>query len=137
MAGYSKTPLTKKLGIKAGMTIQFINPPDNILDLLAPIPEDVKVLAEGQSGKALAYVHIFTKDSAELELVLPSLKANMAQDGMVWISWPKKASKVPTDLNGGRVRELGLASGLVDVKVCAVDEIWSGHKFVYRVKDRR
>ena len=136
MAGYSKTPLTKKLGIKTGMTIQFVNPPDNILELLAPIPDGVNIFDAQESGDALAYVHIFTKDSAELELALPALKASLKKDGMLWISWPKKASKVPTDLDGGKVRELGLASGLVDVKVCAVDEIWSGHKFVYRVKDR-
>ena len=137
MAGYSKTPLTKKLGIKVGMTVQFINAPENLLELLEPLPDGVTISLGVDSSNTLPYVHIFTKDAGELELVLPTLKATLNQDGMLWISWPKKSSKVPTDLDGGKVRELGLACGLVDVKVCAVDEIWSGHKFVYRVKDRK
>lgn len=137
MAGYSKTPLAKKLGIKSGMHVYLINAPENFEEALAPLPEDVEFVTSLAAGTVTPFIHIFSKDSAELEAALPTLKSQLTMDGTLWISWPKKASKVPTDLSGGVVRELGLASGLVDVKVCAVDEIWSGHKFVYRVKDRR
>ncbi|MCA9998900.1 MAG: hypothetical protein KDE56_24225, partial [Anaerolineales bacterium] len=82
------------------------------------------------------FIHLFTVSMAELETLLPQLKAALTKDGMLWISWPKKAAKIATDLDGNRVRELGLATGLVDVKVAAVDEVWSGLKFVYRREDR-
>ncbi len=83
------------------------------------------------------YIHLFTKSKDELQTQFPILKAALAQNGLLWISWPKKASKVTTDLNENIVREIGLQNGLVDIKVCAVDEIWSGLKFVYRLKDRK
>jgi hypothetical protein len=89
------------------------------------------------SDGPLDFVQFFTKERAELEAEFPALKQAIASNGSLWISWPKKASKVATDLNENIVREVGLAHGLVDVKVCAVDEIWSGLKFVFRVKDRK
>ena len=134
MAGYSSTPLAKKLGLKAGMTAVCLNAPAHYNDLLAPVPHPITWHEQLLPG--LDFIHFFTKSQQELGEQLPLLEAALAKDGLLWISWPKKAAKVATDLNGNIVRELGLATGLVDVKVAAVDEVWSGLKFVYRVKDR-
>lgn len=134
-AGYSKTPLVKKLGIKLGFKIHFANPPDNLQSLLGELPEKTTTIVE--LNGPVDYIHFFTKSKDELQTQFPILKAALAQNGLLWISWPKKASKVMTDLDENVVRGVGLQNGLVDVKVCAVDEIWSGLKFVYRLKDRR
>ncbi len=134
-AGYSKTPLVKKLGIKLGFKIHFANPPDNLQSLLGELPEKTTTIVE--LNGPVDYIHFFTKSKDELQTQFPILKAVLAQNGLLWISWPKKASKVMTDLNENIVRDIGLQNGLVDVKVCAVDEIWSGLKFVYRLKDRK
>ncbi len=134
-AGYSKTPLVKKLGIKLGFKIHFANPPDNLQSLLGELPEKTTTIVE--LNGPVDYIHFFTKSKDELQTQFPILKAALAQNGLLWISWPKKASKVTTDLNENIVRDIGLQNGLVDVKVCAVDEIWSGLKFVYRLKDRK
>ncbi|MCH8021541.1 DUF3052 domain-containing protein [candidate division KSB1 bacterium] len=134
-AGYSKTPLVKKLGIKLGFKIHFANPPDNLQSLLGELPEKTTTIVE--LNGPVDYIHFFTKSKDELQTQFPILKAALAQNGLLWISWPKKASKVTTDLNENIVRGVGLQNGLVDVKVCAVDEIWSGLKFVYRLKDRK
>lgn len=133
MAGYSKTPLSKKLGIKAGWQVRLVNAPDNFVDELQPLPDGV-VFTDDEG--ALPFVLLFALNSAELHTHLPQLKPQIFPKGMLWIAWPKKASKVPTDLTGDVVRQTGLDAGLVDVKVCAVNQIWSGLKFVYRVKDR-
>ncbi len=123
LAGYSGTPLLQKLGIKAGMGTHLVNAPaDYPLREAGTAPYD--------------FIHFFTKEKKELLKKFPELKKKLSHSGMLWISWPKGASKVPTDLNDNVVREIGLAKGLVDVKVCAVDELWSGLKFVYRLKDR-
>ena len=135
MAGYSKKSLVNKLGIKAGYRVSFINPPRDYEQTLGELPQAVE-LADQTTGP-LDFVQIFTKERAELEAQFPTLKQAIASDGSLWISWPKKASKVKTDLNENIVREIGLKNGLVDVKVCAVDQIWSGLKFVFRVKDRK
>ena len=134
-AGYSKTPLVRKLGIKPGLKIHFSNPPDNLQSLLGELPDKTTTIVE--LNGLVDYIHIFTKSKDELQTQFPILKAGLAQNGLLWISWPKKASKVTTDLNENIVRDIGLQNGLVDVKVCAVDEIWSGLKFVYRLKDRK
>ncbi len=134
-AGYSKTPLVKKLGIKLGFKIHFANPPDNLQSLLGELPEKTTTIVE--LNGPVDYIHFFTKSKDELRTQFPILKAALAQNGPLWISWPKKASKVTTNLNENIVRDIGLQNGLVDVKVCAVDEIWSGLKFVYRLKDRK
>lgn len=128
-SGYSKRSLADKLGIKAGMRAAVLNAPDGYPSLDGV--QQVK-LADG----ALDFIHLFTNSRAELEAALPALKAALAANGMLWISWYKKSAKLPTDLDENIVREIGLAIGLVDVKVAAVDERWSGLKFVYRVKDR-
>lgn len=133
-AGYSGTPLIRKLGIKVGYAIATVNAPDNYDDLLGELPDDVRYteLSDG----SLDFVHAFYLEKAQLAVDFSRLKWALKLDGMLWISWAKKASKVPTDLTGDVVRELGLQGGLVDVKVCAVDAMWSGLKFVYRVEDR-
>lgn len=131
-AGYSATPLVKKLGIKAGYSLLLVNTPKNYLDLLGVLPADV---TEHQNGLA-DFIHLFVKDQKTLTNGLAELKLQLSKTGMLWISWPKKASKIVTDVNDRVVREAGLKAGLVDVKVCAVDETWSGLKFMYRVKDR-
>ena len=133
-AGYSGTPLVKKLGIKSGVRLMFINVPDNYGDTLGDLPPDLEVAAGLEVP--LDFIQLFTSERVELEERFPRLKAALTQNGMLWISWPKGASRVMTDLNENVVREIGLGNGLVDVKVCAVDQTWSGLKFVRRVKDR-
>ena len=134
-AGYSKKSLVDKLGIKAGHKICFANAPKNYGDTLGQLPPDVWV--EQNPAADLDFVQYFTKSQAEVEAQFPALKQAIAQTGMLWICWPKKTTKIETDVSGAVVREIGLANGLVDVKICAVDETWLGLKFVYRVKDRR
>jgi len=134
-AGYSKTPLVKKLGIKPGFKVFFANPPNNLQTLLGELPENVTLLNKPMSP--VDYIQLFTKSNEELQTQFPILKEALATNGLFWISWPKKAAKIGTDLDGNVVRDIGLKNGLVDVKVCAVDEIWSGLKFVYRLQDRK
>ncbi len=133
-AGYSGTPLAKKLGIKPGMRVVAPGAPPDYPTLLDPLPEGATLADELEADAA--FVHFFTTERAVLEARLPRLQDALAPDGILWISWPKKAAKVQTDLDSNVVRRLGLDAGLVDVKVCAVDETWSGLKFVYRLKDR-
>ena len=133
-AGYSGTPLVKKLGIKPGVRLMFINAPENYGDTLGDLPTDLEVATAPEAP--LDFIQLFTSDGVELEERFPKLKDALTQNGMLWISWPKAASKVSTDLNENVVREIGLRNGLVDVKVCAVDQTWSGLKFVRRVRDR-
>jgi len=131
-AGYSGTPLYKKLGIKAGQRAWFIGHPSGYEDELRNIDfQRVQKL-----GKDMDFLHFFTASRKSLSAVIPKLRDAMNASGMLWISWPKKAAGVPTDLDENIVREIGLRAGLVDVKVCAVDQTWSGLKFVFRLKDR-
>lgn len=134
-AGYSQRSLAQKLGVKAGWTIAVLNAPENYLELLAGLPDGVTICSE--LGSDLPLIHFFCTKQKELEASFPAMRAALLQNGMVWISWPKKSAKVPTDLDENIIRNLGLASGLVDVKVAAVDAVWSGLKFVIRVKDRK
>ena len=133
-AGYSGTPLARKLGIKPGMRVVALGAPPDYPALLDPIPEGATV--DDELAADAAFVHVFTTERAVLEARLPRLIDALAPDGILWISWPKKAAKVETDLDANVVRQAGLDAGLVDVKVCAVNETWSGLKFVYRLKDR-
>jgi len=135
MAGYSSTPLDKKLGIKEGFKIILLNPPEYYLNLFESLPSNIEFV-EGIGDEQVDFIHFFTKSEKELQSQILGLKSNLQPNGMIWVSWPKKASKVPTDVHDSIVRRVGLESGLVDVKVCAVDEIWSGLKFVFRLKDR-
>ena len=139
--GYSGTPLPAKLGLKDGMTAAFIALPpelDGLTDAVAFAEVDRLADWSGISGVALKYdaVHAFTRQRAEIENRLGDVEAAIKRDGMVWVSWPKKASKVPTDVTEGVVRTEVLKRDLVDVKVAAVNEIWSGLKLVIR-KDLR
>jgi hypothetical protein len=135
VAGYSKRALVDKLGIKPRTRIAILNDPPAYWQTLGQLPEQVVVL--NRIAGEVDFVQFFATERAELQKRFPHLKRAMAQDGMLWISWPKKASKIMTDLNENVVREIGLQNGLVDIKVCAVDDIWSGLKFVYRVRDRK
>lgn len=133
-AGYSGTPLAKKLGLKEGFVIQLVNPPPYYFELFTDLPNG---LIENDNPKTSKhFIHFFTKSKQELNIELPKLKLALSQNGHIWVSWPKKASKVASDLDGNIVRKIGLDIGLVDIKVCAVDTIWSGLKFVIPVKDR-
>ena len=135
MSGYSVTPLAKKLGIKEGFKIILLNPPDYYLDLFESLPSNIEFV-DLQNEDQIDFIHFFTNSEQELQRKILDLKSKLKPTGMIWVSWPKKASKVPTDVDDSVVRRIGLESGLVDVKVCAVDEIWSGLKFVFRLKDR-
>jgi hypothetical protein len=134
MAGYSGTPLVKKLGIKPGSSLYILNMPQEYLKWLSPLPEGTSV-KEKLAGE-LDFIHLFVKKNETFQQWFVKSKKHLKKDGMLWISWPKKSSKVPTDLDENIIREFGLEEGLVDVKVCAVDESWSGLKFVFRMKDR-
>jgi hypothetical protein len=134
-SGYSGTPLVKKLGIKPGDRLAILNAPDDYETTLGPIPEGAQRLR--QLGKAMDFVQFFTRSRSELARSFPKLRDALAYHGGLWVSWPKKSSGVESDLNENIIREIGLQNGLVDVKVAAVDEVWSGLKFVYRLEDRR
>ncbi len=133
-AGYSGTPLLQKLGIKPKTRIRFINEPAHLAELLGPLPPDC-TLVESRAT-AVDFIHCFVTQKPRLLALLPGLMNKLARDGMIWISWPKKASKVQTDITEDVVREIALPLGLVDVKVCAIDEIWSGLKLVIRKEIR-
>jgi len=133
MPGYSGTPLPKKLGIKAGFRVQLANAPAEVRTELSAALAECKVLKQGDG---LDFVMLFSKSRAELAKEFSRLAKGLAPAGMLWVSWPKKSSGVTTDVDEHVVRGIGLNAGLVDVKVCAVTEVWSGLKFVRRVKDR-
>lgn len=133
MAGYSETPLAKKLGIKPGHKCLLFGEPEKYFDWISPLPQDAKFV---KAGKDLDFVHVFAKDFKMFSKQFIANKKLLKKDGMMWISWPKKSSKIATDLDENIIRDFGLKNGLVDVKVCAVDELWSGLKFVYRLTDR-
>lgn len=134
MAGYSGTSLIQKIGIKPGHRLVLRNHPPSFLRDLGKLPEGVAGAGKF-SGKADVVVY-FTEKRSALEKDFPDLAGKLEPDGMLWVAWPKKASGRKTDLNENVVRDTGLGFGLVDVKVCAVDETWSGLKFVVRLKDR-
>jgi hypothetical protein len=133
-AGYSGTPLAKKLGIKDGFHIKLIDAPDYYLFLFTDLPPNL-YFDDAASG-TIDFIHFFTKSASEYKSRLRELKQQIKPNGMIWISWPKKASKVPTDITEDIIRNYALETGLVDIKVCAVDETWSGLKLVIPVKDR-
>lgn len=133
--GYSGTPPIKKLGIKPGAKVAFVDEPRHYLDLLGDLPADLRLLS--RLGRRMDFVHFFTASHSRLRRRFPALKRSLAYDGMLWVSWPKKASKLDKDLAESDVRATGLENGLVDVKICAVDKDWSGLKFMYRLEDRR
>ena len=128
--GYSGTPLAKKLGFKPGQRAWFADMPDSVRAEIDPEAIGLVLLADPEPG--LDAAHVFVTARADLERQIAGLRERLAPDGMLWVSWPKKASKVPTDITEDTIRAVALPSGLVDVKVCAVDGIWSGLKLVIR-----
>lgn len=134
MPGYSGTPLAKKLGIKEGFRVALVGAPKGFRGELEGLPTKVKFVTSVEMS--LDLIVFFTRTQAALLVNFSRLAAQLAPAGMLWISWPKKASGVPSDLSDGIVRQIGLDAGLVDTKVCAVNDVWSGLKFVIRVKDR-
>ncbi len=135
MAGYSKNPLFKKLGIKEKYTCHVFNPPKNYFELLENIPLEMK-WDDDLHSSSYDFIHVFVQDIDDLESNWNHWKTSLKKNGLIWVSWPKGTSKISTNLNGNIVGEFGLNGGLVDVKVCAVDKDWSGLKFMYRKKDR-
>ena len=129
MAGYSGTPLAKKLGIKPGSTLFVEGVPDDY-------PSDGATIVRTVSDR-VDIIHLFTKSVNELAAKLKRYRSNMRPDAAVWVSWPKKSSKVPTDITEDVIRDVALPMGFVDIKVCAVDEVWSGLKLVIRREQRK
>lgn len=134
-AGYSGTPLARKLGIKPGETVVALRAPEGYRQLLDPLPGGVRIVSRLPREPA-SFIHFFAGTRHELERRIERLAGGLEKTGILWVSWAKKSSQLAADLDGGLVRSLGLAAGLVDVKVCAVDQDWSGLKFVYRLRDR-
>ena len=134
MAGYSGTPLAKKLGIKEGSRIALVNAPKDFQSTLEQLPDGVEFIK--RPTKAIDIILFFVVTERALAKDFAKLAATLTANGMIWIAWPKKSSGVATDLSFDRVQRIGLDAGLVDVKICAVDDTWSGLKFVYRLKDR-
>ena len=135
MVGYSGTPLPQKLGIKPGLAVVTIDAPANYRRLLGTIPEDATF--SDRLKPASSFVHIFVKKRSELEKQLSILRQKIADTGTVWVSWPKKSAGVPTDVTEDVVRAVALPLGFVDVKVCAIDETWSGLKLMIRRENRK
>jgi hypothetical protein len=134
MPGYSGTPLAKKLGIKPGFRVHLANVP---VDVRAELSEALAECSILKQAEELDFAMLFTKSRTQLTKEFSRLAKLLTPAGMLWVSWPKKSSGVTTDVDEHGVRETGLEAGLVDVKVCAVTDVWSGLKFVRRVKDRK
>jgi hypothetical protein len=134
MPGYSGTPLPKKLGIKDGFRVHFTDAPEEVRAELREALAGCEIV--GDSRGPIDFAMVFTKSQAALKKEFATITKLLAPAGMLWVSWPKKSSGVATDLDENVIRDIGLAAGHVDVKVCAVTDVWSGLKFVRRVKDR-
>lgn len=133
-AGYSGTPLAKKLGIKTNTAVRFLNVPEYYFKLFTDFPPNVMLVKDGRNK--VDFIHYFETSFKDLEREIPLLKRQLQADGMIWVSWYKKSSKKPTDITEDLIRSVAIETGLVDVKVCAVDDLWSGLKLVIPVKDR-
>ncbi|MGA7271058.1 MAG: DUF3052 domain-containing protein [Acidimicrobiia bacterium] len=134
MTGYSGTPLAKKLGIKAGFDVWTAGAPAGFVDLLAPLPPDVNLMEGDHPDADMAIV--FATSRSEIEARFSAAMERISPDGAIWVAWPKRSSGVPTDLTGDTMRELFLPTGMVDNKVCAIDQTWSGLRFVVRKENR-
>ncbi|MEO8133239.1 MAG: DUF3052 domain-containing protein [Betaproteobacteria bacterium] len=130
MPGYSGTPLAKKLGIREGCKVLTVDAPESYRALIEPLPDGVEFVAALTAATDI--VHVFTAERARLQQRLSAYRKKLRPDAAVWVSWPKKASKVPTDITDDTVRAVALPLGFVDIKVCAVDDVWSGLKLVVR-----
>ncbi len=131
MAGYSKTPLVKKIGIKEGFRIMLINVPSNYFNMLEGLPDQVE-----QSDYQVDFIHFFTNDAAEVMSSLKKFMSTIVSNGMIWVSWYKKKSGKQKDVDENLIRNVAISLGLVDIKVCAVDNEWSGLKLVIRKENR-
>ena len=134
-AGYSGKPIGQKLGIKRGFRVKTRNAPPNYRELISPLPDDVKLSSRLKAPIDLW--HVFSRSREELDRILPQCVEEIRVDGMIWASWPKQSSGVPSDLNGNEIRSLAFPLGLVDIKDCAVDDVWSELKLVIRKSRRR
>ena len=134
VSGYSGTLLAKKLGLKPPLRLLTINAPNEYISWLGDLPDGVKLVAK--ASPPIEAAHVFATESAFLNATLSKLRNELRQDGFVWVSWPKKSSKVPTDITENTIREIALPLGFVDIKVCAVSEVWSGLKLVIRKSER-
>ena len=126
----SKTPLARKLGLKTGATIFVRGAPDHYANLLDPLPDGVRIVS--RMTKSVDVAHVFADRRAGLKRALTTIRTRMKPSATIWVSWPKKSAKVPTDLTEDSIRDIVLPMGLVDIKVCAVDKVWSGLKLVIR-----
>jgi len=134
MAGYSGTPLAKKLGIKPGSRILPLHAPANYASLIAPLPENATLVSRVTARTDI--VHLFSTQRKELSATLKTLREELTDEGAIWVSWPKKSAKIHTDITEDTIREVALPLGFVDIKVCAVDDVWSGLKLVVRRENR-
>jgi hypothetical protein len=134
MAGYSGTPLAKKLGIKEGSKVLAARAPANYRQMLEPLPASVRFVKS--AGADTDLVHLFVLKADDLQRALTDYRARLDPTAAIWVSWPKKSAKVPTDVTEDVIRDIALPLGFVDIKVCAVDETWSGLKLVVRVANR-
>ena len=134
MAGYSPNPLFKKLGLKEGQAMRAVNAPAHYNSLIGEMPGTIEIRDDAAAD--LDFIHLFTNSRKELREALPKLMREIKKNGTIWVSWYKKSAKKQTELTEDVIREAALAVGLVDVKVCAIDDEWSGLKLVYRLKDR-
>jgi hypothetical protein len=130
MAGYSGTPLAKKLGIKAESKVYLLGSPEGYLELLEPLPEGVEIVKRFSNSTDI--IHVFATQKSALEKNLCDFREKINSGAALWVSWPKKAAKVPTDISESTIRDIALPMGFVDIKVCAINEIWSGLKLVIR-----
>jgi hypothetical protein len=135
MAGYSGTPLAKKLGLGARSSLALVGAPQDYASLIAPAPAGLRI--GRRIGSTTDIVHVFSMRRLELERFLLSCRSKLKADAAIWVSWPKKSAKVPTDITEDVIREVALPLGFVDVKVCAVNDVWSGLKLVLRKELRR
>ena len=133
--GSSATPLAKKLGLKSPLKLLTVNAPKEYASWLGELPDGVKLVTDAKAPIEAA--HVFTAESAFLHAILSRLRKELKQDGFVWVSWPKKSSRLATDITEDTIREIAIPLGFVDVKVCAVSEVWSGLKLVIRKSERR
>jgi len=133
-AGYSGTPLAKKLGLESPLKLLCINAPRDYKSWLGDLPKGVSLITE--ASQPVEAAHVFAADRMFLDATLSKLRNELRQDGFVWVSWPKKSSKVPTDITEDTIREIALPLGFVDIKVCAVSEVWSALKLVIRKSAR-
>lgn len=135
-AGYSGTPLAKKLGIKPEFTVQVFNAPKPYLQFFHDFPDGV-ILVDPSENMPVDFIHIFATTHSELDSFVQKALVNLKKNGLLWVSWPKKTAKIPTEIDKFDVMKCGQENGLVDTKVAAIDEQWSGHKFMYRLRDRK